>query len=204
MDRETGFIKGFFYKNPILVGIIGIGPAVAAAYTLKNGIAICVIMLVLFVATGIFSYFVGDLLPDKLSIPSYVVFSAGMLVPAYMLCEKIVPGAVDALGVFAPLMAVNTMIISRSDSYRDMKSLKETAADTFGNIAGFATTVLIVSAVRELLAFGTLLEHPIAGIKPAENLRLPFAGYIILGIMAAVLRKFRRHIRKKREERIGL
>ena len=199
-NREKGFLKGLFYKNPVLVRIIGIGPVVAAAYSLKNGIALCVIMLVLFVSTGFFSFFLGSFFSQKTAVPAYVIFSAIMLIPAYLLCNLILPGTVDALGVFAPIMMVNTLIISRSDKYGSFSSLLDAIIDALGNVCGFAVVVLFVSAVREIFAFGTLFDISLGELATVEGLRLPFAGYIILGLTAALLRNIRRRIRDKREE----
>lgn len=199
---EQGFMRGFFYKNPVLVRVIGIGPAVAAAYSLQNGTALCIIMLILFISTGVFTFFAGGLLSEKAAVPAEVVFSSLMLIPAFLLCEALLPGTVEALGVFAPLMMVNTLIISRSDSYTGRSSLGEVIKDVLGNAAGFCAVVLFVSAVRELISFGTLFGLSAFGITPVENFRLPFAGYVILGLLAALLRNVRRKVRDNREERL--
>ena len=45
---EHGLLAGIFYKNPVLVRMVGIGPVVAAAVTLKNGLALSIIMTILF------------------------------------------------------------------------------------------------------------------------------------------------------------
>lgn len=200
-DPEQGILKGILYKNPVLIRMIGIGPVVGAAVTLKNGIAICIIMTVLFLATGLCSYGLGYRLPDWAKTPTYVALSAVAVIPAFLICGRLLPGTVAALGVFGPIMIVNSIIISRTGHY-GTDSLSETVNDIVGNVIGFSVVVLILSAFRELLSYGTILDIPVENITKIRAMGLPFAGYIMLGFSAAVLRKLRGYVRDKRKERI--
>lgn len=199
-NPEQGVLNGLFYKNPVLVRMVGIGPVVAAAVTLKNGLALCIIMAILFLATGFFSFKFGPLLPDRARTPAYVITSALAVIPAFLICGGLLPGAVTSLGVFGPVMIVNTIIISRTGKY-DRTFLNETASDIFGNILGFSAVVIVFSAIREIVSLGSVFDIPLENIKTVKAAALPFAGYIMLGFAAAFLRRLRIYVKEKQEGR---
>lgn len=194
MRIKKGFWSGFFFKNPILVRVIGISPVVAASLTLKCGLSISIIMAILFLSCSIFAAFWSYLIPDKFHTPVYILISSIMLIPSYFLCNAIYPGIISELGVFAPMLIINTLISQYSDSYSSSDNLKRTAFDTLGNIIGFGFVVITISAFREILSYGTIYDKEISFVEGNEAFTLPFAGFILLGLLAALIRCVREHI----------
>lgn len=189
IDKRQSFIRGLFLKNPVLVRAIGLGPIAAAALTLKMGLALSVIMTVLLFGSGIFGYFLISRFPKWLKAPAHIVLSAALLIPAYLIVDLFFPMTVYSLSVFAPLMVVNSILSSYSGGNYPYISVM--MSDTAGNAIGFAAVALIFSAAREYLTAGTIWDANINHLFEIPALKLPFAGFIMLGLSAAVFKKIR-------------
>lgn len=71
--------------------------------------------------------------------------------------------------------------------------------------AGFALAACAVGALRELLGKGTLMGRPAEGMPfSVPAVLLPFAGFLIVGFLAAGIQKLRHFLNKpirKQKER---
>lgn len=190
MHGNSPFIKGFFLKNPILVRAIGVGPVVGAAITLKHGISLSIIMAVLLFGSSLFGHFLGRMISERYRAPLNIILSAILLIPSYLVADWILPGGVISLSVFAPLMMVNSILASYVSNTSGGR-IGEKLTDALGNSFGFAVVTLIVSAIREIIIYGTLFGHTVQNSFEIPAFKLPFVGFIFLGFAAALCKKLR-------------
>lgn len=59
--------------------------------------------------------------------------------------------------------------------------------DAIGSSLGFGLAICVVSALREMAASGTLWDKPLGFTLQLPEAVEPFAGFILLGFMAAFL-----------------
>ena len=73
--------------------------------------------------------------------------------------------------------------------------------DLLCSVAGFEWVICLVGAVREILGNGTMLGVPVLDWK-IPGLLFPFAGFILIGFLAAVMQKLRNALKdgEKRTE----
>ena len=202
------FTNGLLYKNPVLIGAIGLCPVVAAGITLKNGAALSLLLGAMLLPTCLLFSLVGDKVPMGLRPPMILILSAALYIPAGIFTEKILPDTLSALGIYAPLMTANAIIVSRAKHFSARHVYYAALVDGAGCALGFAVVICLGSAVREILWRGTLWDMPLGiggGISGAQYV---FAGFILLGFFsaaaqAAVRRKEKREkARKEREEKL--
>ena len=72
------------------------------------------------------------------------------------------PQAVASLGIFLPLIVVNGFVLH---SLERNSSVSEAASDAVGKGAGFLIALVLVGAIRELLAYGTIFGATILNIS---------------------------------------
>ncbi|MGN0775973.1 MAG: Rnf-Nqr domain containing protein, partial [Candidatus Ventricola sp.] len=96
-----------------------------------------------------------------------------------------------ALGVFIPLIVVNCIIFGRAEAFAFKNKPIPAIVDGLGMGIGFTIAITLISAVRELFGAGTLLGVQVmpAGYMPMDLLVKPAGGFIVLGLMLALMNK---------------
>lgn len=186
--RETGtiFLNGFLFKNPMLVGALGLYPVVAAGYNLKNAVELSLLFFFISLPTALLFCLVGEMLPIWIRPGLILIASAVFYLPGSWLTEKIIPGSVTALGMFASLLICNSVILSRADDYAPTHIGWAVAADSVGCSLGFSLVICLIAAIRELWLKGGVW-HANTGVYGTADagVSLPFFGFILLAFFAA-------------------
>ena len=173
-----------FVKNPVLVLGLVIGQLAAGDTTLQNGVALSVAYLFIVVPVLVVASIIGKKLPEWLKAVCYVLLSAVMLIPAYLVCGSFSTTIFDSLGIYPALLAVSTVPVAFSWKVAEKQTPANAALTGLCIGIGFAATAVILGGAREFFASGSLWGIKIAeGIYPA--IKLPFWGFILLGFMAA-------------------
>lgn len=186
--RETGtiFLNGAFFKNPVLVGALGLYPVVAGGYNMRNAVELSLLFLFLTLPLSLLLCLVGEMMPLWIRPGLVLTVSAVLYLPAAWLTEKLLPGSVTALGMFAALMIGNSMILSRANDYAPTHIGWAVAADALGCSAGFAAVICLSAAIRELWLKGSLWHTNMGVYGTADaGVSLPFFGFLLLGFFAA-------------------
>ncbi len=193
LRKSLAVFNGIFFKNPILVTGLVIAPAAVAAYSLKAAAALSIVMLLVTVPTVTLASVITRYLkciPDFLHPVIYVCCSAVMLVPSFFLIRQIfAPDIIDTVGIYAPLLAFNSVIFSRAKKYPLRKHPAYAALDALSYSVGFAISICIVGAVREILGAGTIWGMPVNTDIKFFGFLMPFGGCIIVAFLAAFSRQ---------------
>ena len=179
------FCNGLLFRNPVLVGALGMYPLAAAAWNLKNAAALSVLFAALALPSGLVLCLCGMLMPRWFRPGLVLLVTALFYVPAAYLTNRLVPGSVADLGMVSGLMICNSVIFSRVDEYAPEHVAAAVAADALGCSLGFAALAFLLAAVR-----GFWLRGGIPGLSPlaaGHGADLPFAGFILLGFLAALV-----------------
>ncbi len=198
MQRERNLVKRklrkeldlVFVKNPVLVTGLALAPAVVGSFTVKNGVGLSLVFGMVTIPVLVLASFLG-MLPEK--VPQYVrtiacaVLAALMLIPARLLAGGIAPNLFDSLGLYFSAVAVNTVWLVRAPLCQEKKP-QWAFCEGICHTIGFSICVLSVSALREFLAYGTFWGNPTALSVRFPAVAYAFAGFITVGVAAAVLR----------------
>ena len=122
-------------------------------------------------------------------IALYVLITATIMVPILQIIHHSFPDIYDNMGVYLPLMVVNTLLLSKCRETAGNEKLGESFLDALASIVGFAIVICLVGAVRELLGSGTLWGLSIMTGLKIPAILLPFSGFLLIGMLAA-LRKW--------------
>lgn len=189
--RLLNALKMIVVQNPVLVTGLALAPAVIGAFTLKNGLGLTLVFAfitipVLFLA-AVAGRFVKDKVPPFVLMFLYAVVAALLLIPARHVAAGISPNLFDSLGMYFSVTAINTVWVLRAPVCQEKKPLAALGEGVIYSL-GFGFAVLVVSAVREVLSYGTLW-----GVSLGLPVRFPavgyaFGGFIVVGLAAAALR----------------
>ncbi len=180
--------EGILYKNPVLTLGLGVPLVISASVSLKSGV---IISLLLFFS-NLAAFFVSELLAlyvksSAIRIPICVLVTA---VSVFVLSNFMIEDQqlVSDLGIYIPIITVNTLMLEQAGK----KYLQNTFFIKFISVLrsniGFVAVMLLVSAVREVVGSNTIYGIALHNI-PIEmsGILLPFFGFIITGLLGALL-----------------
>jgi Na+-translocating ferredoxin:NAD+ oxidoreductase RnfE subunit len=210
MNRKRGlfhetskiFLNGLYFKNPVLIGALGLYPVVAAGYNLRNAVELSLLFLFLAVPTSLLSCLIGGLVPLWLRPALVLATSAVFYLPAAWLTEQLIPGSIAALGMFASLMICNSVILSRANDYAPTHIGWAVAADALGCSMGFSAVICLSAVLREFWLKGSLW-HINTGFYGTsdKSVSLPFFGFIVVGFFAAFIQRVNQNRGRRAEKR---
>lgn len=188
-EKVYNLLKRTVLENPVLVLGLSLGPVVAISQSLKAGVSLSVAFSIIIVPVLVIFGFIPIKLPKSLRVILCSLLSCLFFIPAFWFAKTIFPEVNDKVGIFLPLMVVNPIISSRSSiamkDYIPLRSLLNGLETAFS----FSLVMCIVSLIREVIGKGTIWDKPVLNITGNISFLLPFMGFIIVGFLAAGVKK---------------
>ncbi len=183
--------KGALGNNALLMGGMGLPFVVMAAVSLRASVALIIAMI----CAVIPAYIACVALGKKVDVIVRSIVCTALSVVGVMLSRQIIgfisPEIFDTLGIFLPLMAINSLVVACCLEKKP-KPAKLSGRLALG-VVGFSLVAILVGGLRELFVAGNLWgvnilepQIPIAGTV--------FFGFLFLGLLAALAQKGRRII----------
>ena len=174
-------------NNIVLIQALGLCPIIGAATTLQSGVVMSICTAAVLLPLSLLMAFLGSYLPKWLRPAVYVLLASLLLVGTSSLLTHYISGELFAkLHHFIPLIAVN-MLYARTVGFSSIAHPVSTVVDALGSTLGFGIVICGVSALREVLAYGTLWDKPVEISWSLPHADTPFVAFILLGLLAAGL-----------------
>lgn len=182
------FLDRSLKNNLVLAEGIGVCPLIGGATTLKTGVAMFVCAVFTLVLTSLFMRGIGKKLPSLLRLPVHALTASILLCgEAYLINEAISTELFASLYLFLPLLAVTTLFAYHGDNVVSDFDSFAGFVDAFASALGFGGVLCLVGAVREIAAKRTLWDIPLPLTVDLPQASLPFAAFLLLGMLAALL-----------------
>lgn len=198
--RRSSVFDGILGDNIVLSSLMVISPVIICGDTLRNAAA----LIYAFSAITFLSVLISSFVPKKLSytvkVIMYAVISSLVYIPVKWAAQEFFPGAVERIGIYFPLLAVNSLIIFRSEAELYKLPKGTMILKLIFYILGFDAVMLITGFVRELLAYGTINGRIVDITTPVSGLAQPFGGFIFLGLFCGLYRWIRSVAIRKKDE----
>lgn len=183
--EDTVRRRKVFLSNPVFVKGLALAPLVVAATTVQNGILLSIAVLLLLTPTRVAT----SLITRKMSIPLKTFFypfvSAIVFCFVYYFMYRWLGTQVLVLGVYLPIMVVDPLIVKNFEKTRK-ETFKYSVINGLRNTAGFVVACMIISSVREILAFGTFAGFKIMGFALLPMAQYSFGGFLIIALLSGV------------------
>lgn len=175
-------------KNPVLFEAVGLCPIVAIATSLKLAVYLSIVTAVELILCEV----VASLLLKKIRrywrVALYVILGIAIILPITYFTARFFPGVSINLGVFLPLLAVNSIVALHCERVAVKSSVGTSFTDAAASALGYGAVTLIVGFFRELLGNGSLWGTELNLPLKFSALLLPFGGLVIIGFSAAALK----------------
>lgn len=191
MNFMTSLKNGLFYQNPVFVQLIGMCPALAVSTTLENALGMGISATAVLICSNMVISALRKFIPSKIRIAAYITIIAGFVTVIDLLIKAYIPSLSASLGLFIPLIVVNCIILGRAESFASKNEVLPSAIDGLTMGLGFTFALSILGAIREILSNGTLLGFNVMweSFEPIIMLRQPAGGFLVLGLVVAVIQK---------------
>ena len=185
------FMNGIIDENPTFRMVLGTCPTLAITTAVSNGIGMGLATTFVLVFSNLVISLLRKAIPEEIRIPAFIVVIATFVTIVQLIIKAFLPALDAALGIFIPLIVVNCIIFGRAEAFAFKNKPLASVVDGLGMGFGFTIAITLICAVRALFGAGTLLGVQVmpAGYMPMDLLVKPAGGFIVLGLMMALMNK---------------
>ncbi|NLK00427.1 MAG: electron transport complex subunit E [Clostridia bacterium] len=189
MSLGKEFTKGIIKENPIFIMLLGMCPVLAVSSSVINGLGMGVAATAVLVASNIAVSALRKIIPDSIRIPCFIVIIASFVTIVDLSVKAYSPALSQSLGIFIPLIVVNCIILGRAEAFASKNGVLGSILDALGMGIGFTLSLVVLSAVREVLGAGEFLGNSLfgAGFQPALIMILPPGAFLALGCLLGLI-----------------
>ena len=177
-------------KNPLLFEAVGLCPVVAIATSVEASLFLSIITTIEMILCEVLASLSLKNVRRYWRVALYVVFGIIVIFPITYITKLFFPDLSMNVGVYLPLMAVNSLIALHCERVAVKNSVKDSFVDALSASLSYGVVAIIVGLLREILANGTIWGHSLNMPVKFLALRMPFGGLLILGFLAAALKGF--------------
>lgn len=144
-------------RNPAWAQLLGLCPLLAVSSTVVNALGLAAASTVVMVGSNVCISALRKLIPEEARLACFVLIIATFTTITTLILEAFAYELYLKIALFVQIIVTNCMILGRAEAYASKQSIANTFFDAAGTALGFAIALLMLGAVRELLANGTLL-----------------------------------------------
>jgi electron transport complex protein RnfE len=132
---------------------------------------------------------IKSIIPKKVRIASYIVIIATFVVITELVMKAYFFPLSQSLGLFIPLIVVNCIILGRAEAFASKNPVYLSAADGLGIGIGFTLSLMLISAIREVLGYGTILGMSVMwdSFEPFTFMVEAPGAFICLGLVLGLI-----------------
>lgn len=147
---------GLWINNPGFVQLLGLCPLLAVSNNLVNALALALATVFVLTMSNTIVSLIRPVVRQEIRIPIYVMVIASLVTIVELVMNAWFNTLYNILGIFLPIITTNCMIIGRAEAYAAKNPVNRAAFDGLMMGAGFGLALVLLGAMRELLAQGTL------------------------------------------------
>jgi electron transport complex protein RnfE len=194
------FFAGIWKENPVFALLLGMCPTLAVTTSVAAALTMGASVLFVLICSNIVISMMRNLLKPHLRILMFTLTISTFVTIADLSLKAYLPDMSAKLGPFIPLIIVNCLIICRAEACASKNGIIVSIADAIGNGIGFALTLTVLAAIREILAtgeIGMLQYKNAAGVikhvglgqwyTPWGGMALPVGAFVTLGLLLGVV-----------------
>jgi Na(+)-translocating NADH:ubiquinone oxidoreductase D subunit len=192
--RHTKWFKtltaGLWQDNPIFCMVLGICSALAITNKVANALAMSAGVTFCLVVSAFFISLLRQFIPARVRLLTYMVTIATFVICVDRFLRAFFPPLSKALGPYVGLIITNCIIMGRCEAYAMKNKVIYSVLDALGCGLGYSFILICMSIVRELTAFGTILEYRVMPEWWVNWVMMAIApgAFFLLGIYLWILR----------------
>ncbi len=189
-------------SNPVFIKGLALAPLALAATTVKNSFIMSLMVIMLLTPTRILTSFITRRMSVPLKTFFYPLVSAMVFGVAYYSLYRMLGVTAFSLGVYLPILVVDPLIVKNFEKTRK-EDFKYSIINGLRNTAGFVLACVLLGALREILAFGTLAGVRVMSVQLLPMAQHSFGGFLIIGLISALWNGFVSSYKNRLEKEVA-
>ncbi len=181
---------GLSRNNPIVISVLGICSALAITNRVDNALAMGAAVTFVIIGSSLIISMIRNFIPTRVRMITYMVVIAGLVIIVQFMLQAFFPDLYSALGAYVGLIITNCIVMGRSEAFAAKNPVKFTFFDGLANGIGYTYVLVLIAIVREILAFGTVLNYQILPdtFPTWQVMAIAPGGFFVLGLLIWVMR----------------
>lgn len=178
-------------NNPISNQILGICSALAVTVQLKTAIVMGLALTFVVAFSNLSISLLRNLIPKNIRIIVEVAVIATLVILADQILRAFLYNISKQLSVFVGLIITNCIVMARAETFAMVNPPYRSFLDGIGNGLGYASVLISVAFIRELLGAGKLFGFQVvpmafyeAGYENMGFMLLAPGAFIIIGLFS--------------------
>ena len=170
-------------QNPITIQVLGICSALAVTAKLEPAIVMSISVIFVVVFSNVIISLLRNTIPARIRIIVQLVIVAALVIVVDQILKAYAYEVSKQLSVFVGLIITNCIIMGRAEAFAQKNPPIPALIDGFFAGLGYTGVLLIVSLIREVLGFGTILGMNVnfIGFQTWTIAIMPPAAFFIIG-----------------------
>ncbi len=184
------FVESVWTNNPINIQMLGICSALAVTVQLKTAVVMGIAMTFVITCSNLIISLMRNIIPRNIRI----IVELAVIASLVILCDEFLKAFMydvsKQLSVFVGLIITNCIVLGRAESFALANPPHLALMDGLGNGLGYASVLVIVGGIRELLGAGKLMGWRIIpeamysiGYEDMGFMQVAPAAFIIIGLL---------------------
>lgn len=184
--------NGIAHNNPIVVAVLGICSALAVSNKVENAIAMGLGVTFVVMASSSVVSLIRNFIPPKVRMVTYMVIISTFVIAVQMFLAAYFPAINKALGAYVGLIITNCIVMGRAEAFAVKNPVRYSLLDGFATGMGYTFVLVVVSLVREVLAFGTIWNIQVLPTTFPNWVVMTLApgGFFVVGIFIWIIREW--------------
>ncbi|MBI4650237.1 NADH:ubiquinone reductase (Na(+)-transporting) subunit D [Candidatus Desantisbacteria bacterium] len=155
------FASGIWLDNPIFCMVLGICSSLAITNKVANAIAMGLGVTFCTVFSSLLISLFRNTIPGRVRMLAYMTIIATFVICVDRFLKAFFPLISETMGPYVGLIITNCILMGRAEAYAINNSPFYSALDALGCGIGYTFMLLLMSIVREIMGFGTILDFRI-------------------------------------------
>ena len=151
-------INGLWRDNPIFCMVLGICSSLAITNRVENAIAMGLgVTFATVFTSGIISA-IRNFIPGRVRMITYMVIASTLVICVDQFLKAFFPVISEAMGPYVGLIITNCIVMGRAEAFAIKNPVGYSLLDGLSCGMGYSYALIVMSIIRETLAFGTILR----------------------------------------------
>ena len=170
--------------------MLGLCSTLAVTNSVSNSLAMsCGVIFVLVFSSTIISL-MRTIIPSRVRMAVFMMVISTFTIVVDQVLKAYFPAISESLGPYVGLIITNCIVMGRAESFAISNPVFPSIIDGLGVSTGYAFSLLLLAAVRELMGFGTFLGITVLGTwwTPWVIMIIAPGAFFVLGLYIWLLR----------------
>ena len=184
------FFEGFWTNNASFRMMLGLCSTLAVTNSLQNSFAMSVGVIFVSCSSSTIVSIIRSIIPSRVRMAVFMMVISTFTIVVDQILKAYYPAISASLGPYVGLIITNCIVMGRTEAFAISNPIIPSFLDAFGVSSGYAFSLLLIAAVRELMGFGTFFGITVLGgwWTPWVIMILPPGAFFVLGIYIWLLR----------------